>query len=268
MRLQNKVIIVTGSCTGIGKAIAQRCVAEGARVVVHGLEKEWGEQVVAELGNDKAVLVIEDISCEGAPQRLVDTAVSSFGQLDAVVNNAAIVASSNIHTTDLGLLRRILEVNTVAPFALIKAALPELRKQKGCVLNIGSVNAFSGEPNLLAYSVSKGALMTLTQNLGDTLFREDGVRVNQINPGWVLTENEAIRKREHGLADDWYKDLPSVYAPAGRIIWPAEIAAAAVYWLADECGPISGQVMTLEQYPFIGRNPPKDTSTIPTTTKI
>ena len=79
MRLQNKVIIITGSCTGIGKAIAQRCVAEGARVVIHGLEKEWGEAVVAELGKDKAVLLIEDISKEGAPQRLVDIAVNSYG---------------------------------------------------------------------------------------------------------------------------------------------------------------------------------------------
>lgn len=263
MRLQNKVIIVTGSCTGIGKAIAIRCVAEGASVVIHGLEKEWGEEVTASLEKGKAVLHIEDISNEGAPQRLVDLAVSTFGKLDAIVNNAAIVASSNIHTTDTAFLRRIIEVNTIAPFALIKAALPHLRKQKGSVLNIGSVNSYSGEPNLFAYSVSKGGLMTLTQNLGDTLFREDGVRVNQINPGWVLTENEAIRKHQHGLADDWYKDLPNVYAPAGRIIWPAEIAAAAIFWLADECGPISGQVMNLEQYPFIGRNPPKDTSTIP-----
>ena len=64
------------------------------------------------------------------------------------------------------------------------------------------------------------------------------------------------------LAEDWYKDLPSVYAPAGRILWPKEIAAAAIYWLADECGPISGQVVELEQHPFIGRNPPKDASTI------
>ncbi|HRQ52299.1 MAG TPA: SDR family oxidoreductase, partial [Agriterribacter sp.] len=212
-------------------------------------------------------LVIEDISNEGAPRRLVDMTVRTYGQLDAVVNNAAVVASSNIHTTDLDFLRKIIEVNTIAPFALIKVALPHLRRQKGCVLNIGSVNAFSGEPNLMAYSISKGALMTLTQNLGDTLFREDGVRVNQINPGWVLTENEAIRKREHGLADDWYKDLPNVYAPAGRIIWPSEIAAAAVYFLSDESGPISGQVLTLEQYPVIGRNPPKDTSTIPVNTK-
>jgi NAD(P)-dependent dehydrogenase (short-subunit alcohol dehydrogenase family) len=159
-------------------------------------------------------------------------------------------------------MQRLLNVNTIAPFLLIKAALPHLTEQHGCVLNIGSVNAYSGEPNLLAYSVSKGALMTLTRNLGDTLHRENGVRVNQINPGWVLTETERERKKEHGLAEDWYADLPAVYAPAGRILWPHEIAAAAIYWLADESGPISGQVVDLEQHPFIGRNPPKDSSTI------
>ncbi len=263
MRLKNKVILVTGSATGIGKAIATRCVAEGARVVVHGLEQDLAEEVVATLGADKAVAQVEDLTSKGCAQRLIELAASTFGRLDAVVNNAALVATGNVHTTDLDFFRRMLEVNTIAPFALIQAALPELRKTRGCVLNIGSVNAWSGEPNLLPYSVSKGALMTLTRNLGDTLMREDGVRVNQINPGWVLTENEAKRKREHGLRDDWYKDLPKVYAPAGRILWPEEIAAAAVYWLADESGPISGQVVDLEQHPFIGRNPPKDATTIP-----
>ncbi|MFT3948071.1 MAG: SDR family oxidoreductase [Agriterribacter sp.] len=264
MRLKNKIIIITGSCTGIGKAIAIRCVEEGAKVVVHGLEKEWGKGVVNTLGSDNAVLLIEDITNEGAAERLVDLAVKSFGKLDAIVNNAAIVTSSNLHTTDAALLRKVIEVNTIAPFNLIKAALPHLKKQKGSILNIGSVNAYSGEPNLFAYSVSKGALMTLTHNLGDTLFREEGVRVNQINPGWVLTENETIRKKQHGLAEDWYKDLPPVYAPARRILWPAEIAAGAVYFLSDESGPISGQVLTIEQYPSNSRNPPKDTSTIPT----
>jgi NAD(P)-dependent dehydrogenase (short-subunit alcohol dehydrogenase family) len=262
MRLKDKVIIVTGSTTGIGKAIALRCAAEGAFIVVHGLEEGWGKEVAEELGKDKAVLHIEDISNGGTPERLVKLATDSFGKLDAVVNNAAIVASSNIHTTDLPYLRKLIEVNTIAPFALIKAALPELTKNHGCVLNIGSVNAYSGEPNLLAYSMSKGALMTMTRNLGDTLHRENGVRVNQINPGWVLTETEIIRKKEHGLPGNWYEEISPVYAPAGRILWPAEIAAAAVYWLADESGPISGQVVDLEQHPFIGRNPPKDASAI------
>src|SRR5688572_20168235 len=108
MRLKDKVIIITGSCTGIGKAIALRCAEEGARVVIHGLEKEWGEEVVREIGADKAILIIEDITAEGAPQRLVDTAINKFGKLDAIVNNAAWVVSSNIHSTDLDLFRKVL----------------------------------------------------------------------------------------------------------------------------------------------------------------
>jgi NAD(P)-dependent dehydrogenase (short-subunit alcohol dehydrogenase family) len=264
MRLQDKVIIVTGSATGIGKAIAQRCVAEGARVVIHGLEAELSAEVVAELGAERAVAHVEDLTTEGCPERLVTLALQTFGKLDAVVNNAALVAAGNIHDTDAAYFMKMISVNTLAPFLLIQAALPHLEATHGNVLNIGSVNAYSGEPNLLPYSISKGALMTLTRNLGDTLMRENGVRVNQINPGWVLTENEAKRKREHGLREDWYSDLPKVYAPAGRILWPHEIAAAAIYWLADESGPVSGQVVDLEQHPFIGRNPPKDKTTIQT----
>jgi NAD(P)-dependent dehydrogenase (short-subunit alcohol dehydrogenase family) len=262
MRLLDKVIIVTGSTTGIGKAIATRCATEGAKIVLHGLEEDWGREVLAMIGEQSAVLHIEDISAAGAPERLVETALRAFGKLDAVVNNAAWVVSSNITSTDAEFLRRVLEINTVAPFQLIKAALPHLSRSKGAVLNIGSVNAYSGEPDLLAYSISKGALMTMTRNLGDTLHRDYGVRVNQVNPGWVLTETEIQRKKEHGLAENWYEALPRVYAPAGRILKPAEIAAAAVYWLADESGPISGQVVDLEQHPFIGRNPPKDNTTI------
>jgi len=267
MRLQNKVIIVTGSTTGIGRAIALRCISEGAKVVIHGLEKDLGEAVMSEAGNDNAVLHIEDITNSGAADRLVDIAMKTFGKLDAVVNNAAAILSSNIETTDTVFLEKVLRINLVAPFALVRAALPYLSKTKGCVLNIGSVNAYSGEPNLLAYSISKGGLMTMTRNLGDTLYREYGVRVNQVNPGWVLTETEIHRKREHGLSDDWYTSLPPMYAPSGRIFFPEEIAAATICWLGDECGPVSGQVFDIEQHPFIGRNPPKDASTIPTTTK-
>ncbi len=262
MRLKNKVIIITGSCTGIGKAIAIRCVEEGAKVIINGLEKDLGEEVVEIVGSSNAVLHIEDITNEGSTQRLVQAAVKKFNRLDAVVNNAAWVTSSNIHTTEPDYFRKVLEVNTIAPFNLIRAALPELKKTKGSVLNIGSVNAYCGESNLLAYSISKGALMTMTRNLGDVLFREEGVRVNLINPGWVLTENETLRKFEEGLPADWYTSLSKMYAPAGRILAPSEIAAAAVYFLADESGPFSGQVLDVEQHPFIGRNPTKENSTV------
>ena len=243
---------------GIGKAIALKCVEEGARVIIHGLEADLGQEVLAATGTKKAVLHIEDITANGAAQRLVDIAVGNFGKLDAIVNNAAWVVSSDIHTTDPDFLRKVLEVNTVAPFALIRSSLAALKATRGSILNIGSVNAWSGEPNLLAYSVSKGALTTMTRNLGDSLFREYGIRVNQINPGWVFTEKEIIRKKEQGLAEDWYRDLPAVFAPAGRLLSPVEIAAMATLLLSQESGPVSGQVIDLEQYPMIGRNPPKN----------
>lgn len=261
MRLKDKVIIVTGSTTGIGKAIAKRCVAEGAKVVIHGLEQDLGEEVLAEIGTEHAVFHQEDITSETCPDNLVNLAVKTFGKIDAVVNNAALVIASDIHNTDRAFFQKVLDINTIAPFLLIQKALPELIKSKGCVLNIGSINAWSGEPNLLAYSVSKGALMTLTGNLGDSLMREYGVRVNQINPGWVLTERESERKKLHGLSDTWYEELPSIIAPSGRILRPEEIAAACIFWLSDESGPVSGQVLTLEQHPMIGRNLPKDNKT-------
>ena len=131
MRLQNKVILVTGSATGIGKAIAKRCAAEGARVVVHGLEPDLFEDVVAEIGEDRAVGHVEDLTADGCVQRLVELALARFGQLDAVVNNAALVAQGNLHTTDLDFFRRMLEVNTIAPYSLIQAALPALRQARG-----------------------------------------------------------------------------------------------------------------------------------------
>ena len=264
-RLTNKVVIITGSGTGIGLAIAIRAAAEGAAVVIHDRLAELVPPAVAavEAAGARAVGHVEDLTTEGCPERLVQLAVDSFGRLDAIVNNAAVITNGDIHTTDAAAFDRTLAINTLAPLRLIQAALPQLRATRGSVLNIGSVNAWCGEPNLLPYAISKGALMTLTRNLGDVLFREEGVRVNQINPGWVLTENEAARKRADGLAADWPSHLPREFCPAGRLIKPEEIAAAAVYWLADESGPISGQVVDLEQHPFIGRNPPKNSTTVP-----
>ncbi len=267
MRLTEKVIIVTGSGTGIGLAIARRCVDEGARVVIHDLRADLVSHGVESLrgstANPRAIGHVEDITACGCPERLVEVTLAAFGRLDGVVNNAAVITTGDIHSTPAASFLHTVAVNTLAPLQLIQAALPHLRAVRGNVLNIGSVNAWCGEPNLLAYSISKGGLMTLTRNLGDVLFRSEGVRVNQINPGWVLTENEAARKRSDGLADDWPTHLPPQFCPAGRLIRPDEIAAAAIYWLADESGPISGQVVDLDQHPFIGRNPPKDSTTIP-----
>ena len=258
MRLKNKVVLITGGYTGIGKAIAQKCLKEGAKILVNGLREEKARELIKLMNTENLITHTQDITDEDAPEKLISLAVDTYGKLDAVVNNAAIIRPSNLETTDMSFLKRMLAVNTIAPFAITQAAIPHLSKTGGCILNIGSINAWSGEPNLLAYSISKGALMTMTRNLGDTVFREKGVRVNQINPGWVLTDNEFVNQKEQGKSDNWHLNLPEVFAPAKRLFKPEELAAAAIYLLSDECGPVSGQVLEVEQFPMIGRNLPKD----------
>jgi NAD(P)-dependent dehydrogenase (short-subunit alcohol dehydrogenase family) len=262
MLLSGKVILITGSYTGIGKAIALRCIEEGAKVVLNGLEPALGQELIVLLGDENACLVTGDITDGEMPARLVYGAINAFGRLDAVVNNAALIATSTIESTDVAFFEQMLKVNTIAPFSIIQAATSELSKNQGRVLNIGSINAWGGEPHLLAYSVSKGALMTLTRNLGDSLFRQKGIRVNQINPGWVLTDKEKQNKKEQGMKDNWFEDISDFFAPAGRIFKPEEIANMAVFLLSDTCGPISSQVFDMEQFPMIGRNMPKDISII------
>lgn len=260
MRLADKVILVTGSTTGIGKAIAARCLAEGASVMIHGLEPDLAEETRSELdpGYTRSDVVIADLAEDGSPDRIREAVLNRFGKINGLVNNAALVATGDLFSTNSAAYDRIIAVNAKAPFFLIQAFIKDLESTRGSIVNIGSVNAYCGEPDLLPYSISKGALMTMTRNLGDTLHRECGVKVNQINPGWILTENERARKQEQGLPEDWPKLLGENFAPAGRIIEPAEIAAAVLYFLGDESGPVSGSVLDLEQYPMIGRNPSKD----------
>ncbi|HUF63344.1 MAG TPA: SDR family oxidoreductase [Verrucomicrobiales bacterium] len=255
-RLQDKIVIVTGSSTGIGEAIARRIVREGGRVLVHGLEENDVQRVAADLG-PAAAGHVDDLEDPNSAERTVAAALNAFGRIDGLVNNAAWVVASSIRDTDPEHFDQVLRINTRAPLLLIRAALDHLAQTRGCVVNIGSVNAYSGEDIFLPYSISKGALMTMTRNLGDCLHRQYGVRVNQVNPGWVLTENEKARKVLHGMAEDWYEHLSPAFAPSGRILRPEEIAAAVLYFLDEESGPISGIVFECEQFPFVGRNPPK-----------
>ena len=255
--LDDKVILVTGSTTGIGRAIARRCVDEGARVMIHGRDESRARALDDELGA-AAASVLADLEAPDAPQRIVDAVIEQFGRIDGLVNNAALTTRATLDTTTPETLDRILTVNLKAPLFLIQEAMPHFREQGGgVVLNIGSINALGGERALLPYSVAKGGLMTMTRNLADAHASED-VRFNQLNVGWTLTEGEKQAKQEDGLPPDWETKLPERYAPSGRIFRPEEIAAHAAFWLSDEAGPVSGSVYEIEQFPMVGRNPEKE----------
>ena len=252
MRLQDQIILVTGSTTGIGAAMARRFVQEGARVIVHGRDATRGEALRLELGADRAAFIAGDLADAAHPDELAAAAVAAFGRLDALVNNAALTTRARLTETDLAFFDRMVAVNLRAPFMLIRALLPALKESQGSVLNIGSILAHCGQSNLPVYSMTKGGLMTLTRNLANALGR-DRVRINQMNVGWTLTENEYHTKIGDGLPPDWPDHLPPVAAPFGRLLSPEDIAEAAVYWVSRASSPVSGSVFEIEQYPLIGR---------------
>ncbi|MDR3405726.1 MAG: oxidoreductase [Chthoniobacter sp.] len=252
MRLANQVILITGSTTGIGAAMAQRFVAEGARVIVHGRDAARGEALRAELGMERSAFVQGDLAEPEHPAQLAAAALRCFGRIDALVNNAALTTRAHLQDTDPAFFDRIMAVNLRAPLMLIRALLPALKESHGCVLNIGSILAHCGQSNLVAYSMSKGGLMTMTRNLADTL-GPDRVRVNQINVGWTLTDNEYHTKIGDGLPPDWPDHVAPFVAPSGKLLMPMDIAEAAIYWVSPASRPVSGSVLEIEQFPIIGR---------------
>ena len=252
-RLQDRVVLVTGSTTGVGEATARLCVAEGARVMIHGLEKEWAEAICAELGAENTGYFIADVGEPENCARLVAATIERFGGLDAVVNNAALTTRSNLETTDAAFFDRMIGVNLRAPMLILKAALPEFRKRGGgTVVNIGSINGLAGGANLLDYSISKGGLATMTRNLANAL-ATDGIRVNQLNLGWVASRNEIALQMREGRPEGWHRNVPPHIAPRGYILEPHEVAAHVLFWLSDDSAPANGVVYELDQYSFIGR---------------
>ena len=254
--LTGKTVIVTGSTTGIGKAIAQECIAQGAHVLIHGRDAERGVAVANQLGPN-ARFHQDDLADPAAANRIVNAALEHFGRIDCLVNNAARVVRSDIRSTSVDLFENVMAINVRAPLLLVQAALDQLQQNQGVVANIGSVNGLGGERNLLAYSISKGALLTLSKNLADALGTAR-IRFVHFNVGWVLTENEYEYKLADGLSEDWPTQLPTHEIPAGRMTRPEEIANVVTFWLSDKSVPFSGTVMELDQFPFEGRNPTRE----------
>jgi NAD(P)-dependent dehydrogenase (short-subunit alcohol dehydrogenase family) len=247
--LSGQVVVVTGSTQGIGAGIAKKFAAHGARVTLHGLEGGPGEQVLStirEAGGD-AILIKGNLKDEAHCRNLIQQTIQHFGRIDILVNNAGIYNRSNIENTTVELWDEIFAINLRAPFILCQEAVKDMKERRqGCIINIGSVNAYIGERKLLPYSASKGGLMTFTKNLANYLTRYR-IRVNQINPGWVLTEGEHYTESiAEGKGEGWLEDALKT-RPFGRMLYPEDIAHAALFLATAEL--ITGAVLDYEQLP-------------------
>jgi NAD(P)-dependent dehydrogenase (short-subunit alcohol dehydrogenase family) len=246
-RVDGKTIIVTGGATGIGRGIAEVLAREGAAVVIAGRSRARGaeaERAVREAGG-RALFVPTDVSREEDCRNLVAAAVREFGRLDGLVNNAGIFPRATLEETTSELWDEIFAVNLKGAFYCCKYAVPELRRAGGgCIVNIGSANAYVGAANLFAYSVSKGGMITLTRNLAAALAK-DRIRVNYVNPGWVITETEIEVQAQEGHDAAWLEEAGR-RMPLGRHQVPEDAAYAVLYLVSDEASQVNGDVLNVD----------------------
>jgi len=248
--LTGRVALVTGSTSGIGFGIASHFATLGARVVLHGRREAELRTAVTRLGDAaEAAYVIADLVEVEDCRRAVRETVDRFGGIDVLVNNAASTARGYLEDAPVELWDAVMHVNLRAPFLLLQEAVKSMKgRGGGSIVNIGSVNAYIGEPKLGPYSVSKGGLMTLTRNAASSLGRHH-IRVNQINVGWTLTEGEHRVKHLEGHGDDWVAGAVAT-RPFGRLLLPHDVALAAAYFASDDSALVTGTVMDLEQFPI------------------
>lgn len=236
--LDGKVAIVTGGSQGLGEAIAREFAARGAAgLLLTGRNRERGQAVAASLtaAGCNARFHAADLADLDAVRRIVPAAEQAFGRLDILVNAAGDTDRGTILDTTPELYARIMAVNLTAPFFLIQDTAALMRRQgvHGAIVNIQSMSAHGGQPFLAAYSVSKGALATLTRNAAYGLLA-DRIRVNGLNIGWMATPGEdAIMRRRHGAQDGWLEKAEAG-RPFGRLIDPREVAKAVAYLASSE----------------------------------
>jgi 3alpha(or 20beta)-hydroxysteroid dehydrogenase len=234
-RLDGKVALITGGARGMGKSHVRHFVAEGARVVFGDVLDEQGAYVAAKLGDDHCRYLHHDVTSEADWDAAVALALDAFGGLDVLVNNAGILTFAPIADMPLADFRRVLEVNAVGCWLGMKAVIgPMTKAGGGSIVNVSSVEGFTGAAGLSAYSASKFAVRGMTKAAAQELGRL-GIRVNSVHPGGVLTRM-VLEQADSGR--DGSRFLEGM--PLGRFAEPAEISRLVAYLASDESSYSTG----------------------------
>jgi NAD(P)-dependent dehydrogenase (short-subunit alcohol dehydrogenase family) len=241
MRLSGKVAIITGGGSGIGKAIAQAFVREGAKVVIAGRDSKKLGLAAAEIGGE-CLAVSADVSSAGDVQKLVSAAIDKFKRINVLVNNAAVLLPGTAESLSEADFDQTFNINVRGLWLLSRAVLPHMRASNGggSIINIASVLSMLGARNRVAYSASKGAVMAMTKAMALDHAAEN-IRVNCIAPGIVETEMVA-----RFSTDENARKQRVALHPMGRFGRPAEVASAAVFLASDESAWTTGSVVTID----------------------
>jgi NAD(P)-dependent dehydrogenase (short-subunit alcohol dehydrogenase family) len=247
LRLDRQVVIVTGAASGIGAAIARMLADEGVGGLVLTDRDKSGLEITAQsLGQTPVATIEADLNDPLACAAISRAAEARFGRIDGLVNAAGLTTRGSFETGTPEVWDTLFDVNAKAAFFLMQAAIADMRVRKapGSIVNILSMNAHCGIPELAIYAGTKGAMQTLTKNAAHA-HMADHIRVNGINLGWVATEAERVMQAaRHG--PDWL-DAQAAGLPLGRLVGAEDCARLAAFLLSDASAPMSGAIIDLEQ---------------------
>lgn len=244
MRLENKVVLVTGAASGIGRAITQRFVAEGAKVVATDLYQEGLTTLADELKTTgyEITTVAGDISDKARAEAIVDTALQTYGRLDIVINNAGIMDEfTPLAELEDDLWERVMNVNLNGPMYVSRKALKAMLDQGGgSIVNVASVGGLFGGRAGAAYTSSKHAVIGLTRSIAYQ-YAQKGIRCNVICPGGVATNIQVRNPSPLG-----YERLQTTLGMAVRMAQPEELATVALFLASDEASFVNGEVLVAD----------------------
>lgn len=243
MRLKNKIAIITGAASGIGRGVALAFIQEGAKVVVADWSEEKGKETVEQIKKDggEAVFVKTDVSKKADIEQMVKVCLESFGRVDILVSNAGIYKSGNLHETSEEDWDMVLDINLKSFFLGSVRVLPEMLKQgKGKIIGIASIAGLVGFDKSGPYCASKGGVIALTREMA-LEYAPEKINVNCIAPGIIKT---AMTKEM--LADPATNELLESSTLYPRLGEPRDIAMAAVYLASSESDFVNGEILVVD----------------------
>ena len=241
MRFKDKIAIVTGGASGIGAATVTRLVEDGAKVLVADLNNDLGNALVSELPDGAASFYRGDVSDRSDVERMVVSAVETFGGLDILVNNAGIGSFGETPDLDPDEWHRVIDIDLHSVFYGCRAAIPEMRKRGGgAIVNTASISGLGGDFAFTAYNAAKGAVVNYTKALAVD-HAKDNIRANALCPGLILTGLTESGIMQPPVADVWQAGIPM-----GRYGTPEEMANVICFLASDEASFMTGSIVVAD----------------------
>ncbi|OBX23344.1 MULTISPECIES: SDR family oxidoreductase [Bizionia] len=249
-RVKNKVAIVTGGASGLGKSSAILLAREGAKIVITDLDEENGNKVVQQIKNDggEAIFIKQDVSKEDQWKMVIDRTLKTYEKLNILANAAGIAIGKNVEDITLADWKRLLSINLDGSFLGTQYAIKAMKEtgEGGSIINFSSIEGLIGDPNLPAYNASKGGVTIFTKSAALHCAKQGyKIRVNSIHPAYIWTPMVENLLKAQGNLEEGKKYLESLH-PVGHLGEPDDIGYGVVYLASDESKFITGSGLVID----------------------